>query len=330
MSDICVDLRILDEVLPFAIVIEPCGRVSHVGPTFEKIAPDATGRNLAEVMRFVQPATNADLPTLLAHVGRRMRVELLAEAGRRDDDAPLPMRCTVVPLDDRRGLAILSLGADPGLALRRHRLTAQDFSETDPTVDMLFLLEAYAVVLQEFERMSERLDIARAAAEQEAATDKLTGLMNRRAMDILLHRLTRQKGAEFGLMHLDLDYFKSVNDTLGHAAGDRVLERVGVILREEVRRGDVVARVGGDEFMLVFADSSDVPLMEKIAERIIARLEQPIDWEGSPCRISGSIGITMSSFYELLDAERLVADADEALYAAKRSGRARHSVAVPA
>ncbi len=82
--------------------------------------------------------------------------------------------------------------------------------------------------------------------------------------------------------------------------------------------------------MLVFADSSDVPLMEKIAERIIARLEQPIDWEGSPCRISGSIGITMSSFYELLDAERLVADADEALYAAKRSGRARHSVAVPA
>ena len=330
MTQICVDLNVFDGALPFALVLDTNGRVCHVGPTFEKIAPGALGRHLSEVVRFVRPAAAADLQALLLQCGVRMRVELLAEAGRRGDDAPLLMRGAIVPLADGRGVLSLTLGPDPSLALRRHRLTAQDFAKTDPTVDMLFLHEAHTVVLREFEKLGARLDEARAVAEEEAATDKLTGLRNRRAMDMLLTRLTRQKGAVFGLMHLDLDYFKAVNDTLGHAAGDRVLERVGVILREEVRRGDTVARVGGDEFMLVFAECADVALMEKIAERIIARLEQPIDWEGNPCRISGSIGIAMSSFYERLDAERLIGAADEALYAAKRAGRAQHAVAVPA
>ncbi len=330
MSRICIDLAVFDAAVPFALVIDPDGRVGHVGPTFEKIAPGALGRPIAEVMRFVRPAAVPDQATLLMLAGRRMRVELLDETGRRAGDTPLLMRCAVVPLADGRALVVMSLGADPSLALRRHRLSAQDFAETDSTVDMLFLHEAHGVVLREFKRLGARLDDARAAAEEEAATDKLTGLRNRRAMDRLLQRLTRQKGAVFGLMNLDLDFFKAVNDTLGHAAGDRVLERVGVILREEVRRGDTVARVGGDEFMLVFAECSDVALLERIAARIIARLEQPIDWEGNACHISGSIGIAMSSFYDRIDVERLIADADEALYASKRAGRARHSVALPA
>ncbi|WP_339642939.1 GGDEF domain-containing protein [Jannaschia helgolandensis] len=329
MSVISVEMSTLDHALPMALLFEACGTVTHVGPTFEKIAPGAVGKGLAGVMNFVHPQFSGSCADVLRYSGRKLRVELRHEANIPPGEGLSTLRGTVVPLSDRRGLINLALGADPGVALKRHRLTARDFTATDPMVDFLYLIEAHAMVLSEFERLSERLDQARSAAEEAAVTDKLTGLRNRRAMDDHLGRLTVGAGPAFGLMNIDLDYFKSVNDTMGHAAGDRVLEEVARILRQEVRSGDMVARVGGDEFMLLFENCADVGLLQQIAGRIIQRLEVPIDWQGQECRISASIGITMSSYYDTLDAERLVSDADSALYASKRAGRARHSVARP-
>ncbi|MEL7183095.1 MAG: GGDEF domain-containing protein, partial [Pseudomonadota bacterium] len=136
-----------------------------------------------------------------------------------------------------------------------------------------------------------------------------------------------RRSKTYALMHLDLDFFKSVNDTYGHAAGDCVLEKVGIILREQVRSDDLVARVGGDEFVLVFNNCDDVGLMQRIAQRIIARLEEPISFEGNTCRISGSIGITLSSYYADPSPTRMMAEADAALYASKKNGRSRATVA---
>lgn len=329
MSVISVEMSTLDHALPMALLFEACGTVSHVGPTLDKMAPGTVGKSVADVLSFVHPQLSGGPAEVLRHSGRKLRVELRHEANIPSNDAPSILRGGAVPLSDGRGLINLSLGADPGVALKRHRLTARDFTATDPMVDFLYLVEAHAIVLSEFERLSERLDQARAAAEEASVTDKLTGLRNRRAMDDHLGRLTVDAASAFGLMHLDLDYFKAVNDTLGHAAGDRVLEEVALILRQEVRVGDMVARVGGDEFMLVFANCTDVGLLQKIAGRIIQRLEVPIDWHGQQCRISASIGITMSNYYDTLDPERLVSDVDGALYESKRAGRARHSVARP-
>ncbi len=329
MTSITVDLKAVEMGLPMCLVFTAHGYVAHVGRTLSKITDGRPGAKLADFLRILHPAVEMDTADILTHAGRRLKVELVGECNIPEGEERSSFRAVVAPLVDGGAFMNFWFGADPLGAIQRHRLTAQDFAAADPTVDLLFVLEANSLVLGEFEGLSKRLDMARAAAEEEAITDKLTGLRNRRAMDLHLDSLTRQTGAHFGLMHLDLDYFKSINDTLGHVAGDYVLEQVAGILREEVRRGDMVARVGGDEFMLIFEDCQDVDLLKGIAKRIIYRLEQPMIWQGETCRISGSIGITMSSFYDPPEAERLVADADEALYVSKRAGRGRPSVATP-
>lgn len=329
MTDIPISADVLRSALPMMVIIESGGHVIDAGRTLAKLAPGIVGQPIARVIRIVQPEMPAQFGRIARLIGRRLLVQLPGEAGGGQGIEPTVLRCAAMPLADGRQLLNLTFGADPTQALRRHKLTAQDFLATDPMVDFLFLQEAHAVVLAEFQRLSDRLEAARLSAEEEAVTDKLTGLRNRRAMDMLLQRLTRQDGVEFALMNLDLDYFKRVNDTLGHAAGDRVLEEVAAILRDVVRQGDMVARVGGDEFMIVFDDCSDATLLETIAARIIEQLERPIEWQGELCRISGSIGITMSKFYDPIDPARMITDADAALYASKRRGRARFSLATP-
>lgn len=158
------------------------------------------------------------------------------------------------------------------------------------------------------------------AAEEEALTDPLTGLRNRRAADLFLDRLCTAR-APFGLLHMDLDFFKAVNDTLGHAAGDFVLECVGRILREQVRAEDCAARIGGDEFVIILPNRSEPDVLAAIARRIIARVSEPKDFDGQPCRVSASIGIVRSVDLLVADGPQMLAAADRALYAAKHAGR---------
>jgi len=115
----------------------------------------------------------------------------------------------------------------------------------------------------EVSKMALRLQGAKARAEEQALTDVLTGLGNRRAMERALSTLM-QNGGGFALIHLDLDYFKQVNDTLGHAAGDHVLAEVASLLRASVRGADLVARVGGDEFVILLAGVQDRGLLERV------------------------------------------------------------------
>lgn len=329
MTDIVLAGDVVRRALPMMAILDSRGRIVDAGRTLAKLSPDIVGQGIEDVIRIVQPTLPATYCQVMQRAGRKLGVELLQEVGDTAGEDPTTLRCVPLPLLDGRCLLNLTFGADPTRVLRRHRLTAQDFFETDPIVDFLFLQEAHAIVLAEFERLGERLDAARAAAEEDAVTDRLTGLRNRRAMDILIERLGRQEDARFGLMQLDLDYFKSVNDTFGHAAGDRVLEVVAEILRDVTRRGDMVARVGGDEFMLVFAETCDIERLESIAARIIEELERPIEWEGRTCRISGSIGIAVSTRYDPVDPHRMIAAADNALYDCKREGRARYKLAEP-
>jgi len=216
-------------------------------------------------------------------------------------------------------------------AVRTYALTSNDFAASDPTVEMLYLIEAQLAILGESRKLNQRLQGARVAAEEQAFTDTLTGLKNRRAMKHVLGRLVDPAAPEqFELMHLDLDYFKQVNDTFGHAAGDHVLQHAARIFVEETRANDVVVRVGGDEFVLICRHCDDLNVLNRIARRIIDRLEQPILFEGRQCRISVSIGTTVSSNYADLDPTQMQSDADSALYASKEAGRARHTIFTPA
>jgi diguanylate cyclase (GGDEF)-like protein len=144
-------------------------------------------------------------------------------------------------------------------------------------------------------------------------------------MDMALDRML-DDGMPFALLHLDLDYFKAVNDSLGHAAGDHVLRMAARAVVSATRSGDTVARVGGDEFVILLPGQTDHARLQTIADRIIARLEAPIIFEGQTCRISSSIGITTTRMHDHTTAEGMMAEADAALYASKHAGRGRATI----
>ena len=154
------------------------------------------------------------------------------------------------------------------------------------------------------------------AAQEEAFTDALTGLKNRRAMDHIMDQFLASQRV-FALMHLDLDRFKLVNDTFGHAAGDHVLQHAARIMLAQTRKEDAVLRVGGDEFILIFPGVTDLETLDAMAYRLIRALEKPIESDGRMCQVLGSVGITLATDYVILAAPQLLADSDKALYAAK-------------
>jgi len=166
-------------------------------------------------------------------------------------------------------------------------------------------------------------DFRRVASQ--AATDGLTGLANRRSFDdelALEWRRAERVGDSLALLLIDLDDFKSVNDGLGHQAGDAVLRRVAAILGSGARQVDLAARYGGEEFALL-APETDLLGATKLAERLRADLEAAMIElpDGSEVSVTASFGVGVKG--ELERAEQLVASADEALYEAKRNGKNR-------
>ena len=311
----------LDTLMPMHLWFGADERVVRVGPTLAKIAGEEQliGQSLFDIIDLRRPQAAQSVDAILALAGTRLRLALFCRAD-------LLFRGVVVPmLGGRGGFINLSLGVSFARAVADCDLTLNDFSPCDQTIDLLYLREANAAIAHESRSLTARLQSARQNAEAQALTDALTGLQNRRAMDATLKDMIEEPMARFGLMHLDLDFFKEVNDTLGHAAGDHVLTHVADILREEVRNGDVVARVGGDEFVLLFRDCDDPELLQSIANRLIARLEEPTTFDGQSCRISASAGSVLASRYELPSPDQMLNDADIALYASKNRGRAQHT-----
>jgi diguanylate cyclase (GGDEF)-like protein len=178
------------------------------------------------------------------------------------------------------------------------------------------LLGAVGTLLMYFERTIEEKDYL-------ATHDELTALYNRRA---LTERGTRaleaavREGRCVSLLLIDIDYFKTINDTLGHEAGDRALQAVARTLADACRRTDIIGRHGGEEFCILCPDTGAREAMQ-LSERLLAEVAAIDPLEGSPQRFSISIG--MATAAGTPDWERLLRDADLALYAAKEAGRNR-------
>lgn len=162
----------------------------------------------------------------------------------------------------------------------------------------------------------------------QAAHDALTELPNRaqglRMIGAALAR-AHPSGAQVGLLFIDLDHFKVVNDTYGHAAGDRVLRTVAGRLQSLTRTGDMVCRLGGDEFVLLMEPVVTPAALVEVAERITDALSLPIDLPGRSVTIGASVGIAVSSSVHG-DAGSLLHEADVAAYRAKAAGRGRVEV----
>jgi diguanylate cyclase (GGDEF)-like protein len=173
--------------------------------------------------------------------------------------------------------------------------------------------------------------LALTEAERRAQTDALTGVLNRRSiverLDAACSR-AQARGLPIALLFIDLDHFKEINDTYGHAAGDACLGAIIGPIQAELRQSDVIGRYGGEEFVVILS-SADAASAHPIAERILRRVAGlQVEGFGPPIRLTCSIGVASSDTLGVWG-EHLIARADAAVYAAKRSGRNRVQVALP-
>ena len=173
-----------------------------------------------------------------------------------------------------------------------------------------------------FEDVTER-EKAEERARFLATHDDLTGLPNRSVFGEAVNDAVKEGhryGHEFAVMFMDLDRFKNINDTLGHAAGDILLIETAKRLKECMRASDVIARIGGDEFVIMLRKVSDQSQVAAVARKILAAVVKPLTIHGHECRTTASIGISMFPT-DALDEESLIKNADAAMYVAKDEGR---------
>lgn len=169
----------------------------------------------------------------------------------------------------------------------------------------------------------QRLDEERQELYRLARTDHLSGLANRNQLQERLKRLiskSRREKAEFALVFIDLDNFKTVNDSLGHDVGDELLKSIAKTLTEQLREYDIISRVGGDEFVIVMSNGLLLRDLNRILKRLITFLSRPMRVRGHTITISASMGI---AFYpqDGHDLTGLMKSADMAMYDAKKSGK---------
>lgn len=318
-SVFAIGSQALGRAMPMYLCLDPDGRITGVGPTLAKIAPaPLVGQHFLTAFDLRRPGGIRTMSHLVSRSGQRLHLALSGAPGTN-------LRGVALPLAGGGMLLNLSLGIDLPAAVRQHGLSERDFAPTDLAMEILCLIEVMQLVLGELHALNRRLQGEKSLAEEEAQTDTLTGLRNRRALVTRLHSLI-ESGEPFALMHIDLDFFKQVNDSLGHAAGDHVLQEVARIMSSATRSHDTVARIGGDEFVILMPGMVDTMRLHRVALRIIGQLSQPIRFDPHLCRISASIGTTISTLYAQPVAERMLADADRALYASKRAGRGRITV----
>ena len=180
---------------------------------------------------------------------------------------------------------------------------------------------------QELLILNHELEIAKTALAKQATTDALTGILNRRGFEELWNReIERSKRHEhrLSLLAIDLDKFKTVNDTYGHEMGDTILREVSKTLQSQIREIDIIGRIGGEEISVALPETGEQGALI-LAERLRASIES-LKIEGYPQKCTISIGGASTENFTF---ERLIAEADRALYQAKKNGRNKVELAKP-
>ena len=323
VSFLRIPFEILDVFMPFCVVADDKGVVVHAGPTLSKFEKGRSfvGQNLFNVFNFQRPHGLNDFASLIAKKGLPLKVHFA-------NGALSGLRGVAMPLPGNQGVLLnLGLGVKLSAAVAEFGLKANDFAPPDGTGDMLYMFELQTMLLAESVELNSRLQGASRAADDAAGSDPLTGLNNRRGLHGFLRRIKRRaEDTPYAFIQIDLDFFKAVNDTHGHAAGDIVLKRVSQIMKEITRPDDLVSRTGGDEFVLVLRHMNSEEDLRKLCERLIKNISKPIDVLGVECHVGASIGAVFFTPKNGADEHVLMRLSDELLYKSKELGRGRVSL----
>jgi len=223
-------------------------------------------------------------------------------------------------LSQAKSILSAPLADDPKTAYEQLRQACDFLNKAEGKLDSAVqaVSEQMRNNMQEVDQLRSRLT----ESEKEARSDPLTGLANRRELDAYFERLGDESAT---LLMLDLDYFKKINDTYGHDVGDEVLGEIGVRLGKSIREGDIVARIGGEEFVTVLKGVVGVAA-GKIAEQIrLAVSALPIATAAGELPVTASAGVATRKAGESI--ESCLKRADQALYSAKQQGRNRTNMA---
>lgn len=269
------------------VLLDETGKIHMFNPAAESIfgysLMECIGRNSGFLFgEKADGGSNNSLQKYLRHTGDKIARYAREVTGVRKDGSIFPIELTVSPIDSSDGTMLLAV--------------CRDITERKRTEHQLELLAKY---------------------------DPLTGLANRTLFHEMLENAleaARRIDRNVGILFLDLDRFKDVNDTLGHPAGDELLKSVAQRLLSCVRTTDTVARLGGDEFAIIATLLDDSLNINRLAARIISTLNEPILLDGHKVHTGTSIGITIFPD-DASEAEKLLKAADLALYQAKDSGR---------
>ena len=255
---------------------------------------EALGRSLRDLTVCEESLEKVEEVGSELRAGRAWSGETLL---RRKDGSHVPVLGTATPLFDDRGSLVGMIGVSTDISERK-------------------TLEA--------------------ELERRASHDPLTGMPNRPAfvdrLEQTLQRTRRRKNSrnKVGVLFMDLDGFKTINDSLGHEAGDRLLVAVAECLRNRLRSEDVLARFGGDEFAVLLEDTAGTSEAIRVAQRIAEDLREPFTVDDFQVSLSTSIGITLGTAHANDDPERMLREADSAMYRAKEQGPGRYAVFDPA
>ncbi|WP_447556294.1 putative bifunctional diguanylate cyclase/phosphodiesterase [Vreelandella sp. EE22] len=294
---------------------DPGPRIVYCNPAFLSTTGYTSSEVIGQTPRILQcdDTSRATLDLIrkaLSH-WQPIEVELL---NTRQDGSQFWVELSIVPVANEKGWFThwVSVQRDISERKKSEYLTLQALANREEKV-------ALESRLEERERIEEELLYA-------AYHDDLTALYNRAHLMTLLWDIFRSRGHEqvpaATVLFLDLDRFKFVNDSLGHRAGDMLLEAVARRLENCIREDDVLARAGGDEFAILLAGENQSSLAIELAQRIVDHLSLPIVIDGHDIFTSCSIGIVSADLTHT-SPEDLLRDADIAMYAAKKQGRGR-------
>jgi diguanylate cyclase (GGDEF)-like protein/PAS domain S-box-containing protein len=288
--------RLLDAVGQSVIATDLEGKVLYWNMSAEEIygwsSEEALGRRLRDLTLSEELLHQAEEVVSELQAGGTWSGEALL---RRKDGSCVPVLGTVTPLFDDQGNIVGGIGVSTDISERK--------------------------------ALEEEL-------ERRASHDPLTGLPNRHTfVERIRHALQRtrrrQNSRNAGVLFMDLDGFKTVNDSLGHEAGDELLVAVAERLKNRLRPEDVLARFGGDEFAVLLEDVVDSSEAVRVAQRIVQSLREPLTVDHHKLTISTSVGIALDTTHTN-DPEGMLRDADAAMYRAKEQGPGRYAVFDPA
>jgi diguanylate cyclase (GGDEF)-like protein/PAS domain S-box-containing protein len=289
--------RVLEAVGQSVIATDLEGNILYWNRAAEDLygysSEEALGRRLRDLTLSEELLDQAEGVASELRAGRTWSGETLL---RRKDGSYLPVLGTATPLFDDRGNLAGMIGVSTDISERK--------------------------------ALEEEL-------ERRASHDPLTNLPNRHAfVDRLGHALgrtrRRENGPKVGVLFMDLDSFKSINDSLGHEAGDGLLVAVAERINNRLRAEDTLARFGGDEFAVLLETVEDPSEAIRVAQRIVEGLREPLTGGGYQVSVSTSVGITFGSAHSNDDPEGMLRDADDAMYRAKEQGPGRYEVFDPA